>query len=1446
MKMEGIAIGFDDVLTEHQTNVPIPRGYNQEEVMKELIAWENKQQQDHESLKKLEARASLKYMMKVEDKLQSGVYKPKYDKATYPWVQCMPSLNTQTLLWEEDLVVDAIGNPNGRCLWYALSLSMGDAPTTIRDKVMKALLDLHDKQTDEFTNAASIFLYEEDENENRSQYAVWFAAIAGIDKNGTETDKAYHKRVRLFSLNLEVFIRRKRYFFLVKYLSNCQRMYSSAIIFLAFFHAYPQRGVQMWRMPSSESLNRYLSQPDGNNVEFTIMLYAGEHFTLLRKCTEEDCEPSEPRHSGRPLGTSAAASQPEPRLPKEPLQRKKTEQEEQEDVWGNMTDEEDGMSDDDDDEDTDGVPIRRRLVQGKAASLLPEMRLYLQSTGDLRRGCSTITKLGGKKSSFFGTKMNVPDSSKCARTLSLVREVVTLAGSAIDTTKSDFIARLFDGTWLCRFCFGNVEQGGSPMVFNKESVANHLKSDTHGLWAKKTLHNTPITDSLAKTNPTAMSLSDKDLYKAAISAYFMSLGIPSYVIPKLLDPRVLNILKAAPGGMPSSARTLSRSVLNNSEAVIRDFIKNDLLGIPISITADSVMTNLSKGVDLLVVMASSPLLAEKLKNRQPEGSKETPTGELLLGQREFRGGCSGLDQARAIRKIMKTYDIQKWQLMSFSGDNVSKNKRTARLLGVNFANCLPHSLNLVLKKFMNVFTIVSQLHVPALYINLGASMARRHLSQIGFGIRHAKLDSTATRWDSQLKTLIYLLGTIDKESDEVRKSTITSQSAAYTDLMKKVKEGAKAIKKREEEEEQERNRQQQQQQQKEQPPEPVQKENVAVGIDDDVDSDDDEDNAFDAQTQTKANEGDDNENEGDEQVDTEDEHVDGNNDEDDGKDNDVEDDHRPRVWIQLMKLVSAADNISKTSMDLMRLLSDWTMYAEGLLITDVLQTMPSMINMAQGGYSYKSKSSISSDDTIIKLENDVSQLMNTLTSFLTDVSARDRCVLTAIKAAKETARKYLEDPESEEFMTVHQPLRKQQLVLIEQVLDSFEPTLRMRLTMACENVLYKRNRKGVLIKGVPVNSHINDVLKRLYLRRVFLLRANLPDLVYKSSNEDAIMTFLSPLLPKTDKNKFQDPFADPSTQTQLHKAYLALKDLVNGTSILAPIAGTVDKPVEFFLARYKDKSLTPYDHKLSQIAMRALCAPISSASAERIGSRLRKLGEFDRMQMGDIAMRRNLYFSGNGIYTNQLVSIASHRADLSEGPAAPLPPAASISLIEEDQTRPLPGKPDNKELERLKRRIASLEKQLRDRQGATPNGPPQPNDQSILRFFSAGRKTAIATPALQQRQRDVEGGGSAPALRTNEAVEGLAALRNNHDIGDHGLGKRQRSPSGDTSTLAHEKGDEGNDDDEVINVEDLDNDALIDDDDNLFGQKTKKTKKGTSSKSKSGKSTSSKSTSTKK
>jgi hypothetical protein len=325
-----------------------------------------------------------------------------------------------------------------------------------------------------------------------------------------------------------------------------------------------------------------------------------------------------------------------------------------------------------------------------------------------------------------------------------------------------------------------------------------------------------------------------------------------------------------------------------------------------------------------------------------------------------------------------------------------------------------------------------------------------------------------------------------------------------------------------------------------------------------------------------------------------------------------------------------------------------------------------------------------------------------------------------------------------------------------------------------------------------------------------------------STNEDAIMKFLSPLLPRTQKNGFQPPFSEFSTQTQLHKAYEALKDHVNGTSVVASIVGTVEKPVEFFLLRYQDQSLTSADRQLSLLAMRALCAPVSSASAERIGSRLRKLGEFDRMQMGDTAMQRNLYFSGNGIYTDQLVSIASYRATLSEGP---VPPAAPMVPIKDDQQRSLPEKPVNKIIEKLQREIESFKRQLGQVQ-PTPKGAPQPDATSIKRFFTL---STVKIPAPQQKPPAVSA-GTAPELRTKEAADALVELANPH-TDNKGLGKRHRHAAVSDASNECEDSDGAVEDGEdiVLELEDVDEDASADNIDTGFSRKKPKNTKSSKS-----------------
>lgn len=90
-------------------------------------------------------------------------------------------------------------------------------------------------------------------------------------------------------------------------------------------------------MPTNESLYRYMSQPEKDvcNVKFSYLLYANDHFTLLRKAVDGDHEPTEPHPRGRPVGTTFShvlSSTVHSPISHE-RQRPPTEEEEANEVW---------------------------------------------------------------------------------------------------------------------------------------------------------------------------------------------------------------------------------------------------------------------------------------------------------------------------------------------------------------------------------------------------------------------------------------------------------------------------------------------------------------------------------------------------------------------------------------------------------------------------------------------------------------------------------------------------------------------------------------------------------------------------------------------------------------------------------------------------------------------------------------------------------------------------------------------------------------------------------------------------------------------------------------------------------------------------------------------------------------------------------------------------------
>jgi len=158
-----------------------------------------------------------------------------------------------------------------------------------------------------------------------------------------------------------------------------------------------------------------------------------------------------------------------------------------------------------------------------------------------------------------------------------------------------------------------------------------------------------------------------------------------------------------------------------------------------------------------------------------------------------------------------------------------------------------------------------------------------------------------------------------------------------------------------------------------------------------------------------------------------------------------------------------------------------------------------------------------------------------------------------------------------------------------------------------------------------------------------------------TTNEDAIWDFIKPLLPMVKLDvKTPASYANTylkCTQGNLYDAYKDLCLLVNGNEVQQPLVGTVEDPLDFFLQRSLNTTISRADRVLAHLAVRALVTPLSSVAAERGGSYLRKLGAGkDRNRMGMSSISENIFMWANKDYGDKLMTLARARADSLKAP----------------------------------------------------------------------------------------------------------------------------------------------------------------------------------------------------
>jgi hypothetical protein len=1253
-----------DLAWRNEQNL-LPHGFDKDNALRKLQNWidgDDKRLGKRQEEKKLNTKEKEHpdhyYVRTVPKKKgqRSGV-EPRLinDKINYPWISDdvnKVSSEEHQLIFDEGYVLEAVVKAEGRCFWYSLSVGISIItgttvqPGDVKRKIMAKLNERLNNPNEEFKVTALTFMRDEDRHDNNNKFAKWFCAeIYNVPYLNNETNELYYKRVMKCILQLESLLSLKRFYFLVQYLSfDVYQWASCGLLLFPFLDAYPTLGLSVFTMKAVTDMTKkevvtvmergttmpILGTPGITHV--TLMLRQN-HYFLLRPVTESD---RRQKTKGHPkvlplLGDSDGSIVEDSPAPS-----------------GNIAEEqltEAQLSNKIVMSSTAQRPISEAPRQAKVRASLPmdllvklssEFRQYLLSgKAELLRGKRTIPRLDD----FFGEELDVKVNSECVKKISTLKAICELDDAvakrrnvkpAIDKDSTEFIQLLFQGLFICEHCRSNSAQSGSRMVLSKASLQSHLDSQEHQSNAKKTLKSQTIVPALKQSSPTAGSLTEDDLFEAALVARLVGHGIPLHAIKEIFDQDAMLILKSMTSGF-HSRRSQKRTVLHNADYVIRDLIRSDLKNKVISIIADSVSTNIDGGNNVLFIYASSPQLND--------------TGEILLAAREFVTH-SARNQAKIVIEVLNEFDIPLTKIMWFCGDNVATNWKTARLLQVPFANCLPHSLNLVVKRFMNAFQVTSKIHLLSTFVNLGVSMDRRQLLS-AFGLQLTRIDYSITRWQGLLESMMYLVGNIDRKHEDIRRLSVEKNPAAFERLKEHVRRAAKEYAKKEQQAIEEAQRAQGflalNTQSSQSSILPV-KSNVRIAYDDNDVLDIDGIESTIKHTQKDAG----NSSMTADKIDQE--YV------------DVETDNNlPAVWRQFYQFLLAADRDTITARKTMEFLVDWNLYTEALLVTQCLRKMPSIISMSEGGHSYtgSKKEQIlpdgkkaSHDELLTSVETNVNDFMKNLRTMTTDTGERDRCVSSAIIAAKKGARRYFHTELSSD---VSAPLSDQQrdvnLTSVEAKIESYRNMLQSTLQQACDDV-FSKSSDGF------VNLLVHSALQRLKLRRLFLLLAPLPTLVYEnlsSTNEDAIWDFLKPLLPMV-KVDVKTPASYATTylkcsQKDLYDAYKDLCLLVNGNEVQQPLVGTVKDPLDFFLQRSRNTILSRADRVLAHLAVRALVTPLSSVAAERGGSYLRKLGAGkDRNRMGMSSISENIFMWANKDYGDKLMKLARARADSLKAP----------------------------------------------------------------------------------------------------------------------------------------------------------------------------------------------------
>ena len=351
----------------------------------------------------------------------------------------------------------------------------------------------------------------------------------------------------------------------------------------------------------------------------------------------------------------------------------------------------------------------------------------------------------------------------------------------LDRSGPKWVECLLSGKVLCSLCFERNSKHGI-MLAAQSNVVEHMNglvphgralARYRGLQAK--IHEIP---GGAVHVAAAVAAEDAKHRQQALVAGSLvagargASGMPYSALPNVFSADMLAALGGLQGGMPS-ASTLRTSTLPAAVKLVEQHIMGMVKDVPIYLAFDGGSAyHLADGHKVICVVAGSmapdalsSLVAARAAAAGGVAERPPPMGDLLLEVIVINGHETAETLAKIVEATRVKYNVLAENILYVVADNATVNKAAVdklRAMGyvMKYARCLPHTLALVIKAFLDVFdkelALCTNLKAFRGFLTAGGGRARKGLA-MEYGIKMSRIDFVETRWASFLKALLAII-----------------------------------------------------------------------------------------------------------------------------------------------------------------------------------------------------------------------------------------------------------------------------------------------------------------------------------------------------------------------------------------------------------------------------------------------------------------------------------------------------------------------------------------------------------------------------------------------------------------------------------------------------------------------------------------------------------------